>query len=58
MSEYNMIDGYDPFYTGEPIKQLPPYIVYVKLDDASRITSVNSSSFLSDTTGWTEVLLP
>ena len=24
MREYNMIDGYDPFYTGEPIKQRLP----------------------------------
>ena len=55
MSEYNMIDGSDPFYTGEPIKQLPPYIVYVSADDVGRITAINSSAFLLDTTGWTEI---
>lgn len=55
MSEYNMIDDSDSFYTGEPIKQLSPNIVYVKLDDANRIISVNSSAFLSGTDGWTEI---
>lgn len=55
MSEYNMIDDSDSFYTGEPIEQLSPNIVYVKLDDANRIISVNSSAFLPDTVGWTEI---
>ena len=32
-----------------------PYIVYVKTDDANRITAVNSSAFLKDTDGWTEI---
>lgn len=32
-----------------------PYIVYVKTDDANLITSVNSSAFLCDVTGWTEI---
>lgn len=32
-----------------------PYIVYVKLDERNLITAVNSSAFLSDTTGWTEI---
>lgn len=32
-----------------------PYIVYVKTDDANRITSVNSSAFIRDVTGWTEI---
>lgn len=32
-----------------------PYIVYVKTDDANRITAVNSSAFLTDVTGWTEI---
>lgn len=32
-----------------------PYIVYVKTDDASRITRVDSSAFLRDTDGWTEI---
>ena len=55
MSEYNIIDDSDSFYTGEPIEQLSPNIVYVKLDDANRIISVNSSAFLPDTIGWTEI---
>ena len=55
MSEYNMIDGADPFYTGEPIKQRPPYIVYVRTDSNGCITSINSSAFLRETDGWTEV---
>lgn len=32
-----------------------PYIVYVKPNDAGYITTVNSSAFLPDTTGWTEI---
>lgn len=28
------------------------YIVYIKIDTANRITAVNSSAFLTDTTGW------
>lgn len=55
MSGYNMIDESDSFYTGEPIEQLSPNIVYVKLDDANRIISINSSAFLPDTVGWTEI---
>lgn len=35
--------------------EMQPYIVYVKLDDANRITAVNSSAFLRDVTGWTEI---
>ena len=31
------------------------YQVYVKTNDANRITSVNSSGFLSDLTGWTKI---
>ena len=34
---------------------MKPYIVYVKIDDANRITAVNSSAFIADTTGWTEI---
>lgn len=33
----------------------PEYIVYVKPNDSGYITSVNSSAFLSDTTGWVEI---
>ena len=32
-----------------------PYIVYVKLNSEGYITEVNSSAFLSDTTGWAEI---
>lgn len=32
-----------------------PYIVYVKLNSDGYITEVNSSAFLSDTTGWAEI---
>ena len=32
-----------------------PYIVYIKTGDANRITAVNSSAFLPDTPGWTEI---
>lgn len=32
-----------------------PYIVYVKTDSNGYITAVNSSAFISDTTGWVEI---
>lgn len=32
-----------------------PYIVYVRTDDADRITAVNSSAFLTDVTEWTQI---
>ena len=35
--------------------EMNPYIVYVKTDDANRIIAVNSSAFLRDVTGWTEI---
>lgn len=31
------------------------YIVYVKTDDLGYIVAVNSSAFLTDTTGWTVI---
>jgi len=31
------------------------YIVYVKTDEGSRITAVNSSEFIGDITGWVEI---
>ena len=34
---------------------MEPYIVYVKTDSTGYITAVNSSAFLPDTTGWTEI---
>lgn len=35
--------------------EMNPYTVFVKLDDNNLITAVNSSTFLDDTTGWTEI---
>ena len=35
--------------------EMKPHIVYVKTDGENRITAVNSSAFLSDTDGWTEI---
>lgn len=32
-----------------------PYIVYVKTNSSGYITTVNSSAFLPDTTGWVEI---
>lgn len=32
-----------------------PYVVYVKTDDENRITDINSSVFLRNTDGWTEI---
>ena len=34
---------------------MAPYIVYVVLDEHNLISAVNSSAFLTDTTGWTEI---
>lgn len=34
---------------------MQPYIVYVRADDAGRITAINSSAFLTDTIGWTHI---
>ena len=35
--------------------EMKPYIVYVKPNENGCITAVNSSAFLPDTTGWTEI---
>ena len=35
--------------------EMKPYIVYVKPDSCGYITAVNSSAFLPDTAGWTEI---
>ena len=35
--------------------EMRPYIVYVKVDESNRVTSINSSAFLADVTGWTEI---
>ena len=42
----------------EEILTIEPYIVYVRIDDANRITAINSSAFVTDTDGWVEVFLP
>ena len=34
---------------------MQPYIVYVRTDDAGRITAINSSAFLPDATGWVQI---
>lgn len=35
--------------------EMQPYVVYVKVDESNRVTSINSSEFLADVTGWTEI---
>ena len=35
-----------------------PYKVLVRVDDTGRVVEINSSAFVMDTGGWTEVLLP
>ena len=35
--------------------EMKPYIVYVKTNSSGYITAVNSSAFLTDTTGWMEI---
>lgn len=39
----------------EGIFNMDPYIVYVRIDDMDRIISINSSAFLTDTSGWIEI---
>ena len=34
---------------------IQPYIVYVRTDDEGRITAINSSAFLADTTDWVQI---
>ncbi len=34
---------------------MQPYGVYIRVDDAGRITAINSSAFLPDTDGWTRI---
>ena len=50
----NVILPNEPF-TDFLVEQHSPYIVYVKTNDNGYIIAVNSSEFLSDTTGWTEI---
>lgn len=35
--------------------EMQHYVVYVKVDESNRVTSINSSAFLADVTGWTEI---
>ena len=35
--------------------EMKPYIVYAKADEQGRIIEVNSSAFLNDLEGWTEI---
>ena len=35
--------------------EMKPYIVYVKTDDENRIVAVDSSAFLENVDGWTEI---
>ena len=42
----------------EEILMEQPYKVLVRVDDAGRVVEINSSGFLQDSDGWTEVLLP
>ena len=35
--------------------EMRPYIIYVEVDESNRVTSINSSTFLADVTGWTEI---
>lgn len=35
--------------------EMQPYIVYARCDDTGRVTDVNSSAFLADPDGWTEI---
>ena len=34
------------------------YKVLVRVDAAGRVVEINSDAFITDTAGWTEVLLP
>ena len=42
----------------EEILMEQPYKVLVRVDDAGRVVAINSSAFITDMNGWTEVLLP
>ena len=35
--------------------EMRPYIVYVKVDESNRVTSINSSAFLADVSGWVQI---
>lgn len=42
----------------DEIVMAQPYKVLVRVDDTGRVVEINSSAFITDTDGWTEVLLP
>ena len=31
------------------------YIVYIRVDSSNRVLEINSSAFLANTTGWTQI---
>ena len=35
--------------------EMQPYVVYVKVDESNRVTSINSSAFISDVIGWVQI---
>ena len=39
------------------VEQRYPYKVLVRVDNAGRVVAINSDAFITDTGGWTEVLL-
>ena len=39
----------------EEIMQAQPYKVLVRVDDAGRVVAINSSAFITNTDGWTEI---
>ena len=41
----------------EEILMYQPYKVLVRVDDVGRVVKINSDAFITDTDGWTEVLL-
>lgn len=50
----NIILPNEPF-GATPVEQLPPHIVYVKVNSKGYIVAVDSSAFLSNVTGWVEI---
>lgn len=35
--------------------EMQSYVVYVKVDESNRITTINSSAFIVDVTGWVQI---
>lgn len=42
----------------DELTNFQPYKVLVLVDNAGRVVEINSSAFITNTDGWTEVLLP